>query len=84
MLYEVITTSATSAILYRENRDFVSDSGALRRPLCTLHSFGPDQDLDFNDSPNTTTQIVGTLAVIQPYDATNGSISDGDIVRFRE
>jgi type II secretion system protein G len=79
-----VDTSATSATLYREFPNVVTDSGDIRRPLWTLHSFASDQDLDFNDSPNTTTQIIGTLAVIQPYDATNGSISDGDLVRFRE
>ena len=44
--------------------------------LFTLLSFSPDQDFDILDDP-------GFPQAIQQYDATNGTVSDGDIVRSR-
>lgn len=45
--------------------------------LFTLLSYSPDQDFDILDNPP------GFPAAIQQYDATNGTVSDGDLVRSR-
>ncbi len=60
------------------------DTGRVRDPLWVLLSYGPDQDLDVFDGPTATTAFFSGLAYIQPYDPTNGTISDGDVIRFRE
>jgi prepilin-type N-terminal cleavage/methylation domain-containing protein len=54
-------------------------------PLWALLSVGPDHDTDVNDPISEAVHFVDEcLAVIQPYDPTNGTESDGDIVRFRQ
>jgi len=50
---------------------------AVREPLWVMLSFSPDQDFDVLDAP-------GFPQAVQQYDPTNGTISDGDVVRFRE
>lgn len=46
-------------------------------PLWVCYSAGPDRDLDRLDADYST---VG----IQDYDPTNGTVSDGDVIRHRE
>ncbi|MBN1475673.1 prepilin-type N-terminal cleavage/methylation domain-containing protein [Candidatus Sumerlaeota bacterium] len=82
--YEGTDLRPRTSVIFREFTDVADDSGRVRESLWTLMSYGPDQDLDIDDVPTATTDYSGTLAVIQPYDPTNGTISDGDIVRFRE
>ena len=53
-----------------------------------LLSFSPDQDFDVLDSSNAGDFAVYTAmeywySSIEPYDPTNGTISDGDIIRTR-
>jgi prepilin-type N-terminal cleavage/methylation domain-containing protein len=73
-----------TATIFQEFRDVVFRSNSVRDPLWALLSFSPDQDLDVNDGPGETTGFYGSLAVIQAYDPSNGTLSDGDVVRFRE
>ncbi|NUP88355.1 MAG: prepilin-type N-terminal cleavage/methylation domain-containing protein [Candidatus Sumerlaeia bacterium] len=55
----------------------VSDgTNLLREPLWASLSFGPDRDFDVLDA--------GFPSPIWQYDATNGTISNGDIVRLRQ
>jgi prepilin-type N-terminal cleavage/methylation domain-containing protein len=78
-----------SSELFQEFPDVAVLGGRLRDQLWCTISFGPDQDLDIDDPPSETSGMVGggitsSLAIIQPYDPTNGTLSDGDILRFRE
>lgn len=57
---------------------------SVRSSLWVLLSYSPDQDLDAFDSPSETTGFYDGLAILQEYDSTNGTISDGDVARFRE
>ena len=79
---------ARTTEMFSEFPDVASTAGGgrLRDQLWVTISLGPDQDLDVEDGPGQTTGFVGgsSLAIIQPYDPTNGTLSDGDIVRFRE
>ncbi|MBN1475675.1 prepilin-type N-terminal cleavage/methylation domain-containing protein [Candidatus Sumerlaeota bacterium] len=65
--------------------DVVGAGGSLREPLWALFSQGPDTDFDTYDAADQTTLVIEPfVAVIQPYDPTNGTISDGDLARFRQ
>lgn len=55
----------------------ISDGTSLMRDsLYALLSFSPDQDYDVLDN--------GWWTAIQEYDPTNGTLSDGDVIRFRD
>ena len=59
--------------------------GGVREPLWALLSQGPDGDFDVYDEADQTTEVLDVdFAVIQPYDPTNETVSDGDIARFRQ
>lgn len=74
-----------TSISLREFPTVADGQGGVREPLWALFSQGPDQDFDTYDVGDQTTLVVlPQLAVIQPYDPTNGTVSDGDLVRFRE
>jgi prepilin-type N-terminal cleavage/methylation domain-containing protein len=75
---------ARTALLLREIPGAVHGD-AVRDPLWALLSAGPDRDLDTYDAADQTTLVIAPdLAVLQPYDGTNGTVSDGDLVRIRE
>lgn len=93
-LNELVTSGGTvvnqrprTAIIFNEFGEVVSSGQVTREPLWAMISFSPDQDFDVLDSPrnnigpNTTS---GFPQQVQQYDPTNGTISDGDIVRFRQ
>jgi len=80
-----IDRRASFSVAFREYPAVADGQGQLRTPLWVLFSQGPDADLDNYDDLDQTTEIVGAqLAVYQAYDPTNGTVSDGDITRFRE
>ncbi len=56
---------------------FVEQSWRGIRPLWVLFSAGPDRDHDVPDAEFATLGI-------QDYDATNGTVSDGNIMRHRD
>ncbi len=68
-------SQATRDILFREMPE-----EATRNPNWVLISLSPDQDFDATDGDDGT----GWPNAIQLYDPTNGTISDGDIVRTRQ
>ena len=88
--YRGLDLRRRTATIFSEFRDVTDVRGRVRESLWALLSYAPDQDLDILDGPNETTGFfsgVGSgasLAIVQAYDPTNGTLSDGDIVRFRE
>ena len=68
-------SQATRDILFREMPE-----EATRNPNWVLISLSPDQDFDATDYDDGT----AWPNAIQLYDPTNGTISDGDIVRTRQ
>jgi prepilin-type N-terminal cleavage/methylation domain-containing protein len=82
---------ADTAILLQEIEGAVTfdptvgpSAAGVRDPLWATVSYGPDLDYDILDSNSETTGFVGEFAIVQPYDSTNGTTSDGDILRLRE
>lgn len=84
--YRQFDLKPRTGVLFREFREVTGANGRVRDPLWCLLSLGPDQDLDVEhrSGAEPTSGLYQTLAVIQGYDPTNGTLSDGDIVRFRE
>ncbi len=67
-----------TAIIFQEFPQVV-DAGnntVKQDELWALLSYSPDQDFDVLDGPFPQS--------VQQYDPTNGTVSDGDVVRFRE
>ncbi|MGI8908647.1 MAG: prepilin-type N-terminal cleavage/methylation domain-containing protein [Candidatus Sumerlaeaceae bacterium] len=64
------------SVLWRE-----SAQAKIGDPFWVIYSAGPDKDLDRLD-PEYTSTLPGFG--IQEYDSTNGTVSDGDIIRFRQ
>lgn len=77
---DFLTNSATlrtrTAMIFAEFSDISDGTTVKREPLWTLISYSPDQDFDVLEP--------AFAATIQAYDPTNGTVSDGDVVRFRE
>jgi prepilin-type N-terminal cleavage/methylation domain-containing protein len=63
-------------MIFQEFSNISDGVSLMYEPLWSVISFSPDQDFDVLDG--------GFPAVIQEYDPTNGTLSDGDIIRFRE
>jgi type II secretion system protein G len=69
-----------TALILQNYPQYVAQGGSNRYigpdKLYLVLSYGPDQAFDVNKLP-------GFPQPIQPYDPSNGTISDGDVVRFR-
>ncbi len=67
-----------TATMFQEFNEVVDagNNSTKQDELWALISFSPDQDFDVLDGPFPQT--------IQQYDPTNGTVSDGDVVRFRQ
>ncbi len=66
-------------------RERILYDGTVHEPLWALFGHGPDGDYDVYDPAGQTTQVLApNLSVVQPYDPTNGTASDGDLARWRE
>ena len=75
---------ASKAHILSEILPSISDGTTLSNPnIWILFSYSPDQDFDCLDDPVGAVRNTGMgwPQVVQEYDATNGSISDGDIFR---
>ena len=69
-------TIGLPSVLWRE-----SPGAKIGDPMWVCYSAGPDKDLDRLDAEYSSAL---TGYGIQEYDATNGTVSDGDIIRFRQ
>ena len=66
-----LVSQSTKDIIWAED-----PSLATMKPAWFLISYSPDKDFDVNDN--------GWASTIQYYDPTNGTVSDGDIVRHKQ
>ncbi len=78
--HDAVARAATDSTLFAEMPENID-----MQKNFTLLSFSPDKDFDALDSPMGAVGIGTTTwpQTIQKYDPTNGTISDGDVVRTR-
>ncbi len=75
---------STKAMILSEILPSISDGTTLSNTyIWILFSYSPDQDFDCLDNPMGAIKSAGDgwPQVVQEYDATNGTISDGDVFR---
>ncbi len=70
------SNTATTYFLATDFPDISDATTLVRDPLWAMLSFGPDADPDVTD--------VADGPSVQMYDPTNGTLSDGDVIRFKE